>query len=92
MLKGVCLSNPEREHAVLGLTAELEKRKTWFALQDILLRDVLPAVYQTTIPDGERIELEPPRKHQRDPAVDLARHRRTNRCAITGPRPKYGRA
>ena len=56
LLRGVCLSAPESEKKVLTLNAELERRKLWFACQDLLLGDVLTAVYRKTIPDGVRID------------------------------------
>ena len=56
VLRGVCLEAPERQHQVRNLQAELARRKTWFAVQDILELDVLQPVFSKTIPDGVRID------------------------------------
>ena len=56
LMRGVCLEAPERQHQVRTLQAELARRRTWFAVQDILERDVLDSVFRTTIPDGVRVD------------------------------------
>ena len=56
LLRGVCLEAPEMEHPVRLLEAELARRKLWFAVMDILDRDVLPNVYATTIPSSVRVD------------------------------------
>jgi len=56
LLRGVCLSAPERTQQVRTLGVDLQRRKDWFSIQDILDRHILPEVYRRTIPDSVRVD------------------------------------